>query len=74
VQWLELWCGVGGVDVVGAKEHESACGQATAERSKTQLMIVILLPVDDHTVDINASVKHRQLTAGPQLPQPNTAV
>ena len=71
---LELWCGVGGVDVVGTKEHEFASGKTVGERSQTQLVVMVVLSVDDDVVDVDTRVEHGQLTAGRQLPQTYTAV
>ena len=65
---LELFGGVGGSDVVGAKEHQFASGLTVAERSKTQLAIVVVLSIDDDAVDVDTRVEYGQLTASSQLP------
>jgi len=71
---LELFGGVGGIDVVGTKEHQLAGGKTATERSKTQLVIVVILTIDDDAVDVDAGVEYCQLTSGRQLPQTYTAV
>ena len=71
---LELRGGVGGIDVVGTKEHQFTGGKPVAERSKTQLIVVVILTIDDDAVDIDTGVEYGQLTAGRQLPQTYTAV
>ena len=71
---LELRSGVGGVDVVGAKEHQFASDEPVAECGETQLVVVVILSIDDDAVDIDARVEHRQLTPGRQLPQTDAAV
>ena len=56
--------GVGGIDVVGTKEHQFAGGKTVAERSKTQLIVVVILAIDDDAVDVDTRVEYGQLTAG----------
>ena len=71
---LELGFSIGGVDVVGAKEHQSASAETVAERGKTQLVIVVVLSIDDHAVDVDTRVQHGHYTASCQLPQTHAAV
>jgi len=44
------------------------------ERRKTQLVIVIILSIDDDTVDVDTCVEYGQLTASRQPPQTYAAV
>jgi len=64
----EVFGEVVGIDVVGTKEHQFAACKTAAERSKTQLIIMVILTVDDNAVDVDTRVEYGQLTAGCQLP------